>query len=140
VLILSGAVDPLSKTGERITGLGEKVAHSADLLIFLGEHCRDDADAAIRAGMDRSRVLTFAHLQEAAEFLKSNLQEGDLVLLRGYLFDHIQRLYFAQLGTVGCWKRLCRRQFLCDHCPELRPGLENAAAVAPPVRPFWQPL
>ena len=140
ILIVSGVLDPLSKTNARFSELGETVAHAADLIAFVGEDSAAHAQAAIASGMDPENVRSFPALPEAAEFLKSNLHDGDLALLRGYLMDHVQRLYFAQLGTVSCWIQSCSKQILCDHCPELRPGLENAAAVPSPVRPFWHPL
>ena len=78
------------------------------------------ARAAVAAGMPAGAVHRFAELPEAAAFVKSELKSGDLVLLRGSSRRHFERLYFAQLGEVGCQKLRCTLAARCDQCPELR--------------------
>lgn len=140
VLVLSDASDSGKRTSVRIRELGQQAARCCDLAIFLGEHSRRARNAAVHSGMPPQNVHSFATLPEAAAFLASELRPGDLALLRGRTVDHLGRIYFAQLGSVGCALTHCPRLLLCDHCYELRPGLEKAPAVPPPIRPFWQPL
>jgi UDP-N-acetylmuramoyl-tripeptide--D-alanyl-D-alanine ligase len=140
LVVLSGVSDTGRRARDRIRDLGYEAARVADSAVFVGEHSYRAAKAALRAGMRAESVHHFPTLPEAAEFLKSDLREGDLALLRGPILDHLARVYFAQLGSVACAKTRCPRQLLCDHCEELRPGFERAGAVPAPLRPFWQPL
>ncbi|MBZ5601914.1 MAG: hypothetical protein LAO79_06380 [Acidobacteriia bacterium] len=140
ILVMSGALDPKSKTKGKLMDAGRLVVHSADLVVFVGEDAMHHAECAAAAGLENAAMRAFPSLPDAAKFLNDELRNGDLVLLRGLLMDHIQRLLFAQFGSVGCWKPTCAKQCLCDHCPELRPGLERAAGAPAPAWPFWHPL
>jgi len=140
VLVLSDVSDSRVRARDRAKRFGEQAARCCDLAIFLGEHRQRAVKSAVRCGMPPENVYSFATFPEAAAFLESELREGDLALLRGRTTDHLGRVYFAQLGSVGCILARCPRLLLCDHCFELRPGLEKAQAVPAPVRPFWQPL
>lgn len=114
---------------ERFASLGRQIAESADLAVFVGEGGQFGADAAVASGMDASRARAIRELDDAAEFLKRELREGDLVLLKSQVIQHFTRLYFALLGTVKCHKKHCDLMGLCDCCPELgwqpAPGNES---------------
>ncbi|MGD0015406.1 MAG: Mur ligase family protein [Bryobacteraceae bacterium] len=140
VLVLHDAYDSGLAFSPRMRHLGQMAARSADLAVFFGERSRWLAKVALGAGMKPGSAHHFPDPWGAAEFLKSELREGDLVLLRSCHPRHAERIYFAQLGTVGCLKPVCHKVILCDNCPELRPGLEEAHLLPTPVRPFWEPL
>lgn len=72
-------------------------------------------------------VHAFKRLEDAAELLRADLREGDLVLLKGRVTQHLSRIFHAQFGTVQCWTRQCRLTLLCDYCPALgfKPFREN---------------
>jgi UDP-N-acetylmuramoyl-tripeptide--D-alanyl-D-alanine ligase len=73
-------------------------------------------------------------LRSAAEFLRTELRHGDLMLLKGRTTDHAARIFFAQLGQVGCWKTDCDKRMLCDTCWELgmtRDDMSRATLVRP---------
>jgi UDP-N-acetylmuramoyl-tripeptide--D-alanyl-D-alanine ligase len=139
LLALSDVSDTGQEVDQRYRELGGAVARSTDVAIFFGEHCRRGADAALAAGMKPESVHAFPGWQEAASFLNSELRKGDLVLLRCFVIDHPERIFFAQFGTLQCTKPKCLRIQLCDYCKELRPSLERAAEAPAPVHPFWMP-
>jgi UDP-N-acetylmuramoyl-tripeptide--D-alanyl-D-alanine ligase len=64
--------------------LGAMAANS-DLafLITVGQAAKWIAEAAVQAGMELHRVLAVTNVAEAAESLRSLLNEGDMVLLKG---------------------------------------------------------
>jgi UDP-N-acetylmuramoyl-tripeptide--D-alanyl-D-alanine ligase len=119
---------------ERFASLGQQIAESADIAVFVGEGGRYGADAAVAHGMAVSRVKAITELHDAAEFLNREIQEGDLVLLKSQVIQHFTRLYFSLLGSVKCRKRHCELMGLCDHCPELgwrpAPGNESYRNVS----------
>ncbi|MGA2435686.1 MAG: Mur ligase family protein [Bryobacteraceae bacterium] len=123
---------------ESFRSLGEMAARSADLVILFSDEHRRAGNAMAEGGMKRESIQSFEDLWATAECLKSEIREGDLVLFRDCLPAHAERIYFAQLGSVGCRKPVCRIVTLCDTCPELRPGLENVPEMPAPPRPFWR--
>ncbi len=136
VFVFSDAYDSMLKFRPRFQLIGEMVTRSADLTVLFGDESRRAANAMVEAGVKRENVRSFRDLWAVAAFLKSELHEGDLVLLRDSHAYHAERICFAQLGTVGCKIPECRLVSRCDHCPNLRRGLESAG----PARPSWQPL
>jgi len=115
-------------TPERAALLGRHAAESSDFAVFTGENAGCFAEAAVRSGMEPDHVRAFPRLRDAADFLKTGLRAGDLVLLRGKTEEHLTRLYFAQKAAVTCWKPMCKRLHLCDACNELtaaRPALNS---------------
>ncbi|MGB3912132.1 MAG: hypothetical protein WBK70_01595, partial [Thermacetogeniaceae bacterium] len=72
---------------ETISGhreVGEKAAVlSIDCLCTVGKLARDIAVGAEAAGLPRERIHTFQEKAEAAAFLKSYLEKGDVVLIKG---------------------------------------------------------
>lgn len=127
VLVVSDTSDSGDRTRVRAQGLGRMAAEACELAVFVGEHRRRAVKAAIAAGMSADRTRGFDMIGEAAEYLKTELRAGDLVLFKGRSCDHLERILFAQLGTIGCWKVKCRKRTMCDMCSELRPevGLDS---------------
>jgi hypothetical protein len=76
--------------------------------------------AAVEAGMNRDSALAFRTLPDAANFLKSELRAGDLVLLQGWVERHVERAILAQLGSISCWLERCPKFMQCERCPELK--------------------
>ncbi|HYN82341.1 MAG TPA: Mur ligase family protein [Gemmatimonadaceae bacterium] len=104
---------------QRFKYLAARSAKVADGAVFIGELAEYGKRRAIDAGLPPESVHAFPSIQRAAEFLKSELRAGDVMLLKGRTTDHATRIFFAQLGTVKCWKEYCGKRMLCDMCPEL---------------------
>jgi UDP-N-acetylmuramoyl-tripeptide--D-alanyl-D-alanine ligase len=112
---------------QRLKYLGQRAGETADGVVFIGELASYGVRRAIEAGIAVDQAHAFKTLREAADFLRAELRSGDLVLLKGRAADHAARIFFAQIGTVGCWKDPCRKQMLCDICWELDITPEEAA-------------
>jgi UDP-N-acetylmuramoyl-tripeptide--D-alanyl-D-alanine ligase len=115
----------------RLRYLAEKAAGSAEVAVFVGENAAYGRRRAIDAGMRGSDVHDFPSFEAAARFLNTELRPGDLMLLKGRTTDHTARIFFAQLGDVGCWKVSCPKRTLCDNCWELGIRPADAARAAP---------
>jgi len=117
-------VDEMLDTGlasdERALLLGQLVAAASDIAVFVGEHSHMSMKAAVASGLNCESVFAFQDMSEAAAFLGEELRRGDLVLLKGSIGRHIERLVLAQLGSVSCWVVRCPKQILCEDCPELK--------------------
>lgn len=119
VVVMGNISDARETPAQLPVRLGRQVARIAQTVVFIGGWAGDNAAAAVAAGMDQDQVHAFPHPEQAALFLKQELRAGDLILLKGMFSDHLPRVYFAQIGTVHCWKKTCAKTGLCDNCREL---------------------
>jgi UDP-N-acetylmuramoyl-tripeptide--D-alanyl-D-alanine ligase len=104
---------------QRLKYLAARSAQVCEVALFIGELADYGKRRAIDAGLPPTMVHAFPSLRSAAEFLRVELGPGDLMLLKGRTTDHAARIFFAQLGRVGCWKDHCEKLMLCDTCWEL---------------------
>src|SRR5579871_3382601 len=118
VLVISNIADGIPHK-RWMRQMAEEVSGWVGLLVLIGEDHMYARRRAIEAGMAPDNVHAFGSLKEAADFLRRELRSGDVTLLKGRTTDHIARLYFAQLGTVNCWREHCPKTMLCDSCWEL---------------------
>jgi UDP-N-acetylmuramyl pentapeptide synthase len=63
--------------------VGEQVARSADILITVGVRSHYTAELAREKGMKNEKVLEFDDSRQAGDFLKTIVEEGDVVLVKG---------------------------------------------------------
>jgi UDP-N-acetylmuramoyl-tripeptide--D-alanyl-D-alanine ligase len=120
IIVFSGMSDSPQNDAMRFRGVGKSAAEIADLAVFVGDRSKHAVKGAVYAGMDPDRVRAFYDLESATEYLRAELKEGDLVLLRGLLHDHMSRAYLGMLGEVHCWIPTCPKKIACDVCPELK--------------------
>lgn len=59
------------------------VALGIDHLIAVGEEAKAIIEAAKRKGMDKEKIKHFEDAQSAGEYLKQNIKENDLILVKG---------------------------------------------------------
>ena len=140
VLVYHDAYDSGLAFRERFRQVGRLVAQSADLTLVYGNESNRARNAMIEGGVPQANLRSFPDIWAVADFMKASLGAGDVVLLRSGYSDAAARIYFAQLGSVGCRIRACSKGFPCDYCEELRPGLENVSGLPTPARPFWLPI
>ena len=133
VLVMTDLSDFEGNSKRRRRHIAGLLADAVDAAVFVGEQAEYGARRALEAGLAEDQAHGFATLEEAAAFLRRDLGEGDLVLLKGRTTDHAARLFLAQLGEIGCWKPYCRKRMLCDVCWEMRlTSRELARGVADP--------
>ena len=90
--------------------VGEKVAKIADYFIAVGPRSRFAADGAIAQGMDKDRVYCFSTSKEAASFIKSLVQEGDTVLIKGSQSMRMERITEELLANPEEADKILARQ------------------------------
>jgi len=134
LLVITDLSDFGRNRKQRLKYLANLAARSADALVLIGENAAYGRRRAIDEGMAEGQVHAFDLLRDAAGFLRGALRAGDLVLLKGRTTDHAARVFFAQIGEVGCWKQHCPKRMLCDICWELdvTPAQLRLAVPVPP--------
>ena len=119
LLVMSDFSDFGKNRRNRLRYLGQQAVRVADVFVIIGESSAYGRRRAIEEGMGTENVHAFKFPEQAVEFLRAELKQGDLMMLKGRTTDHIARIFFALLGNIKCWKRKCSKTVLCDHCPEL---------------------
>lgn len=134
VLVITDMSDFGRNRKQRLKYLASRSPQVSDVALFIGELADYGKRRAIDAGLSPAMAHAFPSLRSAAEFLQTELRDGDLVLLKGRTTDHAARIFFAQLGQVRCWKTDCDKRMLCDTCWELgmtRDEMRRATLVPP---------
>lgn len=129
ILVISDLSDFGGNRKKRLRYLGAKVPEIAEMAVFVGESIDYAIRRTVEAGLPPDCVFGFSTFKETAEFLRKELQDGDLVLLKGRTTDHIARVFFAQFSSVSCWKQYCPKRMLCDECWELGVSSKDLQSV-----------
>lgn len=130
IAVLADFYDGPSAESDRHRQIATKAHASADLVVFVGEKASELAAAGRDAGIPKSALRAFPSTKDCAAFLRTSLSQGDVALLKGLTLEHLHRIYYAQIGEVGCWVQPCDRRLECDDCPDLnfRPARDGPAA------------
>src|ERR1041385_6970413 len=72
---------PYERGGHEMVGL--RAAQDASLLLTLGEKAHMIAEAARRVGMKKSSIIEFEDITPLMDWLKTNLAQNDVVLIKG---------------------------------------------------------
>lgn len=115
----SGLSDTSKSYRKQASYVAKKAALTADFVIFIGEYSDRAKKVAISLGMNIKNVHSFLDWQKAINIIKSELREGDILLLKGMGSEHLSRIYLSLIGEVKCRLSKCGKMTLCDHCPEL---------------------
>lgn len=87
----------------------------ADLVVVAGP-----AETKLNKSLrEHGRVEVCPTVEGANRFLSGWLQAGDLVVIKGNIADHLERLAHSRSGKVGCWRNRCSRALHCTVCDQL---------------------
>jgi UDP-N-acetylmuramyl pentapeptide synthase len=125
LVLLGNLTEPANPQRQVYRMIGHRFAQFADIALLPGSMDQSYASGASAAGMPRERILRFHNnLRQAIETLRTILQPGDVLMVKGRLDDHLERITLALSGQkVKCWRTECRsRAYRCDNCPMLEKG------------------
>jgi UDP-N-acetylmuramoyl-tripeptide--D-alanyl-D-alanine ligase len=121
IIVIGEVSEPPGSQGPIYRRLGERIAQIADLAFLLGGNARRYASGARRAGFpDESMINAKRDVLKVVEMLRSELREGDVVLVKGRDRQRLERIGLALTGRqVNCTKADCDAVARCQVCPEL---------------------
>jgi len=90
--------------------LGEKVASVANLLVLVGPRSKFIAEGAINKGFQQENIYHFNSSLETGNFLKNNVQEGDIVLMKGSQGIRLEKAVEAIMEHPELKEKLLCRQ------------------------------
>jgi UDP-N-acetylmuramoyl-tripeptide--D-alanyl-D-alanine ligase len=113
----------------------KRCAAVGDLLLFWGRFAARYQAAALKAGTPAENIFVFQTQVDMAQFIRRETKPGDLILLKGYWFDHMSRVVFTQFGSVACQLEKCLKHSVCDRCSKLefRPDAHVEPALVEPL-------
>jgi UDP-N-acetylmuramoyl-tripeptide--D-alanyl-D-alanine ligase len=118
VAIIGSVSDSPKGPRKRYARLAQLALEVADLVVFVGS----DSLYALKAkpASAEKSLLAFPELQDAAEYLRTELRAGDLVLLKGTnTQDHLVRILLSRTSAIQCWRSDCRLSRFCGRCSRL---------------------
>jgi UDP-N-acetylmuramoyl-tripeptide--D-alanyl-D-alanine ligase len=125
LVVLGNITEPPNPQRQVYRMIGHRFAQFADLAFLMGTMDQSYARGALAAGMSRERIFKFhKDLRQAIEVLRNVVQPGDVLIVKGRLDDHLERITLALSGQkIGCWRTECRsRAYRCSNCPMLEKG------------------
>ena len=125
-LVVFGDIsEPPGSQGPIYRRLGKRIAAMASYAIFVGEHFRQYARGARRAGLPSAALFNAGkNLDAAVDALRRQLHPGDVVLIKGRNTQRMERISLALMGqTVNCKIEFCNSMGTrCYRCPMLERG------------------
>ena len=90
VAVLGDMLELGSDTEAGHRQIGKEVVLSVDLLFTVGERARYIADEARQRGMAKENIFEFSSAQEAGLAVQEKIMEGDIILIKGSRFMHME--------------------------------------------------
>ena len=129
ILVLGDVSEPPGSQGEIYRGLGARFGKFADKAILLTHSFQRYKAGAVRAGMDKDKLIDAKQLfPRAVAELEGDLGPGDVVLIKGRAEQRLDRVALALQGKrVGCTILHCNmKQKRCVNCEKLKLGWNQA--------------
>ena len=63
--------------------IGNIIPNTTDMLITVGLRAKVISGASLDAGMNKENINHFNNTIQAGEFIKNNIKQGDMVLIKG---------------------------------------------------------
>jgi UDP-N-acetylmuramoyl-tripeptide--D-alanyl-D-alanine ligase len=112
VVVVGTISDYPGSTSRVYRRVAERALDVADEVVFVGPQSQR-ARRALAPGRPLRLIDT---VRDATEYFRASLREGDLVLLKGSVADHLGRIVLARTETVRCWRQRCGRSVFCETC------------------------
>src|SRR3989344_1218461 len=110
IAVLGDMLELGKHTIEAHKNIGKIAKENAEIIIVVGARAQAIKDGALEEGMKRENVLEFLDSHDAAEFIKTFVQRGDLILVKGSQGMRMERVTEALLLDQANKNKLLVRQ------------------------------
>jgi UDP-N-acetylmuramoyl-tripeptide--D-alanyl-D-alanine ligase len=110
IAILGDMLELGKHTVEAHRNIGKIAKEKADILIVVGPRAKNIKEGAIEAGMNLDNIFEFLDSSEAGNFIKTFVQKGDVVLVKGSQGIRMEHVVEAILLDQANKKNLLVRQ------------------------------
>jgi len=126
IVVLADVSEPPGSQGPIYRRIGRRIATAATHAVFLGSGCQPYASGAAKGGLPQETITKAGRsLQKAVEAIPTDLQEGDVVLIKGRDNQRLARVALGLMGrSVRCDIPFCSviYSIRCDQCKMLERG------------------
>lgn len=110
IAILGDMLELGKHTTEAHKNIGKVSKENADILVVVGPRAKAIKDGAIENGMNDQNIFEFLNSREAGEFIKTFINKGDLVLVKGSQGMRMERIVETILLDQNNKRKLLVRQ------------------------------
>lgn len=110
VAVLGDMLELGKHTVEAHKNIGKIAKDNADVLVVVGQRAHAIKEGAVEAGMNIKNMFDFLNSKEAGEFMKTFVNKGDLVLVKGSQGIRMERVAAAILLDQDNKEKLLVRQ------------------------------
>jgi UDP-N-acetylmuramoyl-tripeptide--D-alanyl-D-alanine ligase len=86
----------------------------ADEVIFVGDHAH--RSKASQNDYDTGRFQNFVTAEQVASYIRATTLPGEVILLKGSVGQHLERIALAWMHEVRCWVPACGHRKGCIEC------------------------
>ena len=114
IAVIGTMADHPGSSSRRHRKAAKQALAVADMVIFVGRWAR----SALKAGTEetKDRLMGFESVYQLRKYLRTFLEPGDVVLLKGCGADHLERILIDRQKKVKCWRDGCKRIMRCTDC------------------------
>jgi len=111
IVIFGDMLELGNSSAEEHSKLGVFVAKSkVDLLLCVGNFADNICDGAIKARMDKKKIISFPSQNKLFSYLKTNISENDIILIKGSQGARMEKLVKMLLSDKQKSEKLLVRQ------------------------------
>jgi UDP-N-acetylmuramoyl-tripeptide--D-alanyl-D-alanine ligase len=124
----SGSVSP------RYRRVAREALEVAERVVFVGPNSA--YVDRLRQGELRYRLFAFHTAYQANAFLSGEPTPGELIYVKASGTDHLERLMWAEIDQVICWRERCGKSYACHECAKYRVRSAPPFGVEPATAPI----
>ncbi len=110
IAVLGDMLELGKHTKEAHKNIGKIAKEKSDVLIVVGPRAKDIKEGAVEAGMELAKIFEFLDSSETSDFVKTFIQKGDLVLVKGSQGMRMEHVVEAILQDKENKEKLLVRQ------------------------------
>jgi UDP-N-acetylmuramoyl-tripeptide--D-alanyl-D-alanine ligase len=110
IAVLGDMLELGRHTKEAHQNIGKMAKECADVLIVVGARAQATKEGAIEAQMKQENIFEFSNSSQAGDFIKTFIQDGDLILVKGSQGMRMERVVEVILRDKENKEKLLVRQ------------------------------
>jgi len=112
--IVLGHMSDFAGSDQKYRNAYRLAREAADQVIFVGQHAH--RSKASQEDRDQGRFVEFRTPQDAATHIRDTAIPGEVILLKGSVDLHLERIALSWIYNVKCWATACGHNSGCLDC------------------------
>lgn len=112
--IVLGHMSDFAGSDQKYRDFYRRARDVADQVIYVGDHAH--RAKASKEDVEENRFMGFATTHQAADYVRKTSVPGELILLKGSVDLHLDRIALAWTHNIKCWVQSCGKNLGCMRC------------------------